>query len=478
MCCPKCGAEIDAGQKFCTKCGQTLESTDSASQSMNTPSEAKAKKTFPALTLFKNKKVWIPLCVAALVIVGVLFCVFHTPLPSRNRVQSDLSEYLARSEMQSDTFAIKKLTIDSKQLDGDKRFLSIICTATLENDCVRRYQSYQLSYQRWNSNSWSIFDITPYNYDHWSSEPVSGVTEQYILEKLYGQKVIINDSEVVLDETNLKAVTINSQSTDLEKGIDEVQITYRIESGIASCEQDADLRFQFTQSDWTLTDLTNTNEAEVSYSDGHAFDRTDDQIKSDIYTTPIVWKGNYGTQNISIDETTMSNFAVKGQNFEWSSGQVTVACAFTVVKRVATLQVDADVIYTNTASGWNVSAINYTPVVESISLKGDWVGYYSAWGEKPSLSLSVTSHDANNMLAATFTFGPSANAPDYESGSFSMVGGVEKDTLTVNLKRNEWIDRPGSYSMVDLYGMLWIDDERIADKNSGFEITLKQNDEG
>lgn len=477
MCCPKCGAETEAGQKFCVKCGHVLEHSYPTNQAEDVPLESVSKITPHILSLFKSKKARIALCVTAvLVIVGVLFCVFHTSLPSHKQIQADLEEYLSMYA-QLGEFSIEKLSIDNKQLDGDKQFLTIICTVNLENDCVRRCESYQLYYQRWGDNDWTVLDISPYNYNSWSSEPTNGVTEQYIMEKLYGQSVTISGSEVVLDKINLKAVTIDNQSTDLEKGIDEVQITYRIESGIASCEQTADLSFHFAQNDWMLTSLTNTDEAEISYSDGHAFDRSDAKIKSDIYTTPIIWKGEYGTQNISIDEKTMSNFTIKGQSFEWSSGQVTVTCAFTLVKRVATLQVDADVIYSNTASGWSVSAINYTPVVESISLKGDWVGYYSAWSEKPSLILSVTSHDANNMLAAIFAFGPSANTPDYERGSFSMVGGVEKETLTVNLKGNEWIDHPAGCYTKDLYGMLWIDDERIADRDSGFEITLKHTDE-
>lgn len=480
MFCPTCGSEINDRQNFCPACGRPVAVEESENSPRETTSPQPRIHKFIQTIGFSNyKKFLLPaITVAVLIIAVIVVAVFHSSAPSRAQIRDDLTEYLALQQDANDGFEIAKLTKDEQKLDSSKKFALITCTVTLENDCVRRAQSYQLSYRKLGRSDWVIYDVSPYNYESWTAEPFSGVTERVVQAKLLDRVVKIDGSEITLDGNNLVGVSIDSQTTDLNTRTDQLEITYQVQSNVASCSQKADISFVFGDNDWMLYDLKNAGDAEITFTEGHTFERTDEQIKNDIYTTPIVWKGNYGTQNISIDENTMSNFSVKSQTFEWASNQVTVSCAFTVVKRIATLQVDADVIYTNSASGWNVSAINYIPVVESISLKGNWVGYYSTWGKKPSLTLSVTSHDANNMLAATFSFGPSANAPDYESGSFSMVGGVEKDTLSVNLKGNEWIDKSGSFSMIDLYGMLWIDDERIADKNSGFEITLKQIDEG
>lgn len=189
-CCPKCGTETSAGQKFCAKCGQALESGayDDAvesgepvvfSQNASSNSEKSIKEKVSDLLKSTNKR--IIFAAAAVLIIGlILFFAFHTFTPSNNRIKADLTDYI--DDVRTGTFSIKKLAVDDKEFYDNKQYLDIICAVTLESDCVRRYESYELSYMKRESGGWKVVDISECDYNYWSSEPISGVTEQYIID--------------------------------------------------------------------------------------------------------------------------------------------------------------------------------------------------------------------------------------------------------------------------------------------------------
>ena len=281
-------------------------------------------------------------------------------------------------------------------------------------------------------------------------------------------------NNVVLQEGDIGEVKVDKQDTDLKKGTDVVQFTYKIKSKIASLEQNASASFHFERNHWQMDNLKIDEKQQIVYNKGYDFKRTDEAVKADIFKTPILWKTNYGIQTISINNNTVRNFKKLSETFEWKSGLVTQRCSFDLVKRVITFHVDVDMVYEYTTSGWQVTKIHYLPKVQNINLKGVWTGHYSVWRGKPSLTLTINNQDANNMLSATFAFGASSSIPDYQSGSYSMIGGIEKETLIVKMKGNNWINKPNYFSMVDLEGVLLVDQDKIADKGEGFAVTLTQ----
>lgn len=476
--CTKCGGELKQGSRFCTKCGSPIE--DVAPPNVNTGNNVNQQTDTTAQEIqnwkaTRRRNKLIPIAIGIGVVLVALFFFFRNSGPDKDQVQKDLAVYLNVPKNVAEHLSVKSVKINDTSLDDSKTIADVTTTATLESEDVRKVQSYKLNYSKVGDSSWLCNQIYPYNDNNWKAEPLHGVSENTIKRSLIGVKVNADKkNNVVLKESDIGEVKIDKQDTDLKKGTDAVQFTYKIKSKIASLEQKASASFHFERDHWQMDNLKVDEKQQIVYNKGYDFKRTDEALKADLFKSPIMWKTNYGTQTISITNNTVRNFKKLPEAFEWKTGLITQRCTFDLMKRVVTFHVDADVVYEYTSSGWQVTKIHYLPKVQNIDLKGIWTGHYTAWSEKPSLSLTINNQDANNMLTATFAFGPSSNAPAYKSGSYSMIGGIEKDTLIVRMKGDNWINRPRNFVFVNLDGVLLVDQEKIADKGEDFAVTLTQ----
>ena len=476
--CTKCGGELKPGSRFCTKCGSPIE--DVVSPNLNegnnvnqqTDTTAQEIQNWKA-TRRRNKL--IPIAIGIGVVLIALFFFFHNSGPDKEQVQKDLALYLNVPKNAAEHLSVKSVKINDTSLDDSKTIADVTTTATLESEDVRKVQSYKLNYSKVGDSSWLCNQIYPYNENDWKAEPLHGVSANTIKRSLIGVKVNADkNNNVVLKESDIGEVKIDKQDTDLKKGTDAVQFTYKIKSKIASLEQKATASFHFERDHWQMDNLKVDEKQQIVYNKGYDFKRTDEALKADIFKSPIMWKTNYGTQTISLTDNTMRNFKKLPEAFEWKTGLVTQRCTFDLMKRVATFHVDADVVYEYTSSGWQVTKINYVPKVQSINLKGIWTGHFSVWRGKPRLTLTINNQDANNMLTVVSSFGPSASMPNLNEASYTMVGGIEKETLVVRLKKENWINKPRGESMYDFDGVLLVDQEKIADKGEDFAVTLTQ----
>lgn len=467
--CTGCGNELRDDAKFCAKCGKAV---DSVMKNTNRVSAEELSR----LNNKQKKKSMLPivLTMAVVLLMGTMYFMFSNNGPSKEDIQKSLTAFVTsdyRYGNNSAVFNIKKLDIHETNIDETKTFADVRCTVTLESEDVRKVQSYQVKYTKINDKAWVMDSYFPYNQDLWTVEALKGVGTKTIKNCLYGQKINVGNVPITLNAQDIEDVKIENQVTDLKVGKDEVSFSYKIRSKIASATQHAKAVFSFDKDKWSLVNMQHNENCSIVLNKGFEFKRTNDAIKNDIYKSPVYWKTYYGTQTIKTNDGTLRNLKVQPEAFEWKSGFVTQKTSFDLVKRVATLHVDADVVYEYTSTGWAVKNVHYKPRVESVSLQGKWTGHYSTWSSKPSLSLYVNTQDANGMLTATFDFGPSANVPDYKTGSYSMVGGIEKETLVVTLKGNNWINRPRGFRMVNLDGVLLVDEEKIADKGYDFSVS-------
>ncbi|WP_336086140.1 hypothetical protein [Nocardia sp. SSK8] len=77
------------------------------------------------------------------------------------------------------------------------------------------------------------------------------------------------------------------------------------------------------------------------------------------------------------------------------------------------------------------------------SPQGTWIGTYECSQGTTGLTLTVQSE-----IRAEFDFYPTPDNPTVPSGRFSMRWRVDSGRL--EFRQSAWIDRPGSYVMVDL----------------------------
>ncbi|MFE1596855.1 hypothetical protein [Nocardia sp. NPDC058705] len=77
------------------------------------------------------------------------------------------------------------------------------------------------------------------------------------------------------------------------------------------------------------------------------------------------------------------------------------------------------------------------------SLAGTWIGSYQCAQGATGLTLTV-----QPKTKAEFAFYPLPENPTVASGTFTMNWQAESDRIV--FRKSSWIDRPGSYVMVDL----------------------------
>jgi len=150
-----------------------------------------------------------------------------------------------------------------------------------------------------------------------------------------------------------------------------------------------------------------------------------------------------------------------------------INCSFTLTKLSATFDVDAQIVYNFKNSQWSIKSVNLKPEVKSINLTGDWVGNYFNTSGEMNLTLSITRQGEDGSLSANFIFSPKPTTLNGKSGSYKMEGGIDYDDLHIVLKGIEWIDRPGNWIMLDLDGLLFVE-ENYLKSISGYKFTVSR----
>lgn len=95
------------------------------------------------------------------------------------------------------------------------------------------------------------------------------------------------------------------------------------------------------------------------------------------------------------------------------------------------------------------------------TVDGVWVGKYICNQGVTQLTLSVK-EARDGKLTATFRFGPPKENPSVPRGSFQMTGKFNPNSRKMELRGQEWIERPLGYEMVDLIGGVTRDGRTLA----------------
>lgn len=456
--CTKCGSELKPDEKFCTKCGAKVND---------------APKPNAGEVLSASMKKYLPFALGAVVVLvgALLYFMFAPSGPSKDDVEKVLLHNVAgQSAGSSESFRIKDIKINDTAVDKEETVAKLSCMVVLEGETLKSTRYYDLSFMKTKDRRWEGVSCSPVRTQEWLTTPKGGVTADIIKKSLIGTTVKTKNGELHLTKQNLDDIKITEQKTNLEKGSDEVKFAYKISAKAAYIQEKADAIYVFKHRGWEISSIVHDDDPKLELNKEHEFKRSDEEIKNDIINSPLIWKSSFGKQTIKITAETMKNFQKEPFTFIWSEGWVCHKCEFDIVKPVATLHIVANACYEYGVDGWKIASMKYDPKVDSVSLQGLWKGHFPDGDGRPNLDINIETQDANGMVTAICNFAPSGSAPGYPSGSFSMVGGLDKKTLEVKLKRNNWINRPKHGHMFNLEGVLLVDEGKIADRRQEFMI--------
>jgi len=113
------------------------------------------------------------------------------------------------------------------------------------------------------------------------------------------------------------------------------------------------------------------------------------------------------------------------------------------------------------------------PLMEYILL-GTWQGEYTAGQGRTSLQLIITEY-TNGSIYAYFYFSAHPENPNVPSGLYSMIGSISDDMI-ITLTGQEWIERPGTFGFINIYGNLDIDNMVISSNEASLLVSKVSND--
>ena len=486
MFCDSCGKQIHDDAKFCPNCGapnRRPEEDVTPAPIPETPSttSVEAEPLQPSADAPKKKKrsklpILLLAAAAAVILLVLIFSGGKPAKPNEDQLRSDLLTYLALDfqEKLVEFEIIEEITVEEEPV------IAYLCDVVIEDGKVHCEESYGLEYHLSSENEWLCAGIEGLDPEEWITRPMNGITQEQLRQSLKGREIELReDRYAVLEADELNSMEIDTQETDLELGVDDVSVFLTTKDSILQWNFRLDLQYVF-DGEWYLHRME-LGAVSNTILPEKAFDRTEADYLAAIYATPIGIPGDYGTQHIAVTEDTMKNFQYSDAMFSYDDYTHTVNCSFDLVKPLATLHVDARLIFVCQSSGWAVESIAYTPAVETVSVAGSWVGTYDGVGrDKPTLTVQIDNQDANNMLTGTVSFAPSAEAPDYPTGSHSFVGGIDKEELTFTIRGDQWVEKPESrggnmlsWYMVNEGATLLIDENCIVN-DDGLYLTIKQ----
>jgi hypothetical protein len=393
-------------------------------------------------------------------------------LPNEERIQNDLA-LNSRGTIPAGQ-SIDSLEIVDSETDNDAGVHDVICKI-FSNDGEVAYIKYLLvMYQRNAEREWVLASVNTTRSNLWSTSPLAGVRDALVMETIMGAVIRIDDDDWVIDGDSMVNVSITSRDTDLERYSDVVVASVKLQSDVLTAEGQMQVEFNYSDG-WQLSERRVSAPFIASFLPHAVLDVTNDSIISEIAKKTILFSQGNTAQLISLSNDEIYDFSFSRRNSQNKGTVQAYDCTFRLNKGIATLSVDASVIYRyDTVNGWGIYEISLLPEIISVDIEGEWIGQYAANQGATRLLLSITDVASDGSITAIFSFSALPTNPLVASGSFRMIGGIDFNDLRIILVGKEWIDRPGTtWRMLDLEGYLHIDNSTITSvRGISFEATL------
>ena len=439
----------------------------------------------------KKGRAGITLLIIALVLVlvgavgGLLFWLTQ---PNKELVVED--NFMEFMQLDDDT-AVTEFVIDNRETNRLKLSDTVWCSVTLEDGAVHAEQDYVMNY-RLTREGWKLSTVDERNTETWVMAPMAGAPAETVSELLVGQQIEMDDTySYTLTAEDVANAEVLSQDTDLAAGTDVVTVAVSVVDELVGWTAEAELVLAFADG-WTLREFTHS-EPEIEFKPGMEFELTEEDYldvlaanpmtlgeDTDTVKTTVVTDGEADeekpslAQTVKLSKNSISDLKVLETSFDLEENVQTVVVEFMLDKQVAKLQVEAALSYVF-EDGWKIDAVEYIPVVKEVVLDGTWVGVYPELdGRIPGVTMTV-GKNADGTDNNVFSFGPSETNPYFFTGKYYVELAVDAETLEVSVNATDWVlyYNPGGVAMVDLKGVLMLDDAVITD-GQDFRIALER----
>ncbi len=192
-----------------------------------------------------------------------------------------------------------------------------------------------------------------------------------------------------------------------------------------------------------------------------------DSLKSDIAKYSVSVSVDNEVQTFSIDKSEIKKLKVNSKKYNESKTEATVKATVYIDRSVATVKGKVTIKYKYNAKKekWTIKSFKYSKTsISKINLKGEWSGRYVAGQGETKINVTIPSVTSDGFIKdAVLSFSAVPTNPTVPSGSYSIIGGYDLTTGVVNFSGNEWIERPGSYGMINFMAHVDLLNKKIVD---------------
>lgn len=310
----------------------------------------------------------------------LLLCFLSVGCSSNDKKEIELikSSLEAQEYFQTNEYKIEDVKLHSSEEKDNTKVDT--CTIVFSNDVVRYTTDFEFKFANY-SNHWELTEYDAINEKNNKSEPVSGVTEENIKKMLKNQELSV--ANVIFNKNQMypATVSIDSQKTDLKKGIDSVICYFKMKTEYLSVDCNVKIQCKFDKNSWKLVSMKDTGKSVMKLNDeinGYSkFSVTDDTIKKCVENQLYSGYGDDGLlKNQSFVKGNISNFKVKNKIYTDKGKTFYYPCTLDYHTAMANLKINCDLFYHfDETKGWSDGSV-YSEVMSATpnDLVGTWSG--------------------------------------------------------------------------------------------------------
>lgn len=310
----------------------------------------------------------------------LLLCFLSVGCSSNDKKEIELikSSLEDQEYFQTNEYKIEDVKLHSSEEKDNTKVDT--CTIVFSNDVVRYTTDFEFKFANY-SNHWELTEYDAINEKNNKSEPVSGVTEENIKKMLKNQELSV--ANVIFNKNQMypATVSIDSQKTDLKKGIDSVICSFKMKTEYLSVDCNVKIQCKFDKNSWKLVSMKDTGKSVMKLNDeinGYSkFSVTDDTIKKCVENQLYSGYGDDGLlKNQSFVKGNISNFKVKNKIYTDKGKTFYYPCTLDYHTAMANLKINCDLFYHfDETKGWSDGSV-YSEVMSATpnDLVGTWSG--------------------------------------------------------------------------------------------------------
>lgn len=379
---------------------------------------------------------------------------------------------------------IDEIVIVKRQTDKEQKTDTVWCTIVTSDTEVSCQKDIVLTYGLYDKEGWILDDVDVSPKDQWIMVPLKGISEEDMLDSLYGHTIIVDNEEWIITQNNLLKAEVKDQQTNLEEKKDEITVSLTLDEEIERAEGEIKVSYFFNQ-EWMFDSVLSNKEFISTMKEEYALNITEDELINEMAGIEIVYNGNgtQGRQTITVNLQEISDFVVVEHTSERKGMSQIFSCSYNLNKPHVVLEIEAVITYSHqNDEGWTARINQPTAKVISTNIAGDWSGTYSDVPWDGTAELHISEIQADGTVTAIYRFIPDSRS-SVAAGSYELSGYWDEESLQLVLKVGEWIEEPTKISRFanekqDITAQLDIEKDRFEGHAQGDNLFRVTNGNG